>query len=137
MPNNSNKPVPKDLALYNKVKRDVYARMPTHSAYRSGHLVKAYKYAFSKKYGSSANPYTTTTSSNTKGNKKPSKTGLSRWFKEKWRNQRGEVGYKRDGDIYRPTVKITSKTPKTFKELSKKQISSAMSQKRRGQRASF
>ena len=48
------------------------------------------------------------------------KSGLSlkRWFKEDWKNQRGETGYKKGakGDVYRPTKKVSSKTPATFKE---------------------
>ena len=59
------------------------------------------------------------------------KTGLSRWYKEKWVNQRGEVGYKKSGDIYRPTKKITKKTPTTWNELSKKQIKKASSIKKK------
>ena len=52
--------------------------------------------------------------------KKTQKKGLSRWFKEKWVNQRGEVGYKYKNDIYRPEKKITRKTPKTHGELTKR-----------------
>jgi len=109
-----------DPILYEKVKKRVYKEIPKHSAYRSGILVQKYKAAYKRKYG---------TSKAYKGSK-PTKTGLSRWFKEKWRNQRGEVGYKRKGDVYRPTKRITKKTPTTFKELSKYQISKAQKEKR-------
>ena len=71
------------------------------------------------------------------GNKNPyagiktKKKGLARWFLEDWRNQRGEVGYKYKNDVYRPTRRITKKTPKTFKELSKKKIKKARTKKYR------
>tara|TARA_B100000674_G_C37932160_1_gene958496 strand:- start:762 stop:1634 length:873 start_codon:yes stop_codon:yes gene_type:complete len=116
------KPKPKDMTLYNKVKARVYKRIPKHSAYRSGIVVSSYKKAFSKKYGSRKNPYS---------GKRTKKRGLGRWFKEKWVNQRGEVGYKYKSDIYRPSKRITRKTPTTHKELSRKQIKRARSEKRR------
>ena len=56
---------------------------------------------------------------------------LKRWFKEEWRNQRGEVGYKKGakGDVYRPTKRVNSKTPTTFKELSSKEVKAAQREK--------
>ena len=113
---------PTDLTLYKKVKREVYKEIPKHSAYRSGILVQKYKKQFSKKYGSHKKPY--------KG-KKTSKKGLSRWFKEKWRNQRGKVGYKYKSDVYRPTHRVTKKTPLTFSQLSKRRIKTAREKKYR------
>jgi hypothetical protein len=113
-------PLPRDLKLYNKTKKYIYKKYPKHSAYRSGLLVKEYKNRFSKKYGKINNPY--------KG-KKTKKRGLSRWFQEKWVNQRGEVGYKYKSDVYRPSKRITKNTPKTYKELSKKRIKKARSKK--------
>ena len=56
---------------------------------------------------------------------------LGRWFKEEWKNQRGGEGYKKKGDVYRPTKRITKDTPKTFKELSKKDISKAQMEKKK------
>lgn len=106
---------PVDIKLYNKVKKTIYKKYPKHSAYRSGILVKNYKKQFTKKYGKSKKAY--------KGKK--TKKGLTRWFAEKWRNQRGEIGYKYKSDIYRPTKRITKKTPKTFKDLTKKRIKTA------------
>ena len=111
---------PTDQKLYDRVKARIYKEMPTHSAYRSGQLVKKYKEAFKRKHGDKP-AYT--------GNK--SKGKLTKWFKEDWRNQRGETGYKMKGDIYRPTKKIDSTTPTTFKELSKTQISKAMKEKKK------
>lgn len=115
-------PQPRDKKLYNKTKRYIYKKYPKHSAYRSGLLVQEYKKKFSKKYGKKRDPY--------KG-KKTEKKGLGRWFREKWVNQRGEVGYRYKSDVYRPSKRITKKTPKTYKELSKQQIKKARSKKYR------
>ena len=112
-------PEPKDKSLYNSVKSRVYNKMPQHSAYRSGHLVREYKEAYKKKHNSSS-AYT--------GSKKGS--NLGRWYSEKWRNQRGEVGYSKSGDVYRPTIKVSSKTPKTYNELSSSRIQEARNQKK-------
>lgn len=115
-------PLPRDIKLYNKTKKYIYKKHPKHSAYRSGLLVQEYKKRFSKKYGKKRDPY--------KG-KKTEKKGLGRWFKEKWVNQRGEVGYKYKSDVYRPSKRITKKTPKTYAELSKTAIKKARSKKYR------
>lgn len=113
---------PADKALYNKTKKNIYKKYPKHSAYRSGLLVQAYKKAFSKKYGNKKQPYFS---------KGQGTTGLERWFAEKWLNQRGEVGYKYKSDIYRPTKRVTKKSPTTFGELTNKQIKRARSEKYR------
>lgn len=111
---------PTDKKLYEKVKKEIYKKYPKHSAYRSGLLVKEYKRRYNLKK-SKIPPY--------KNSSKKS-SNLSRWFKEKWRNQRGEVGYKKKGDIYRPTIRVSSKTPTTYKELSTKRIKTAMKKKK-------
>ena len=115
----SKSPQPNDLILYNKIKDQVYQEIPKHSAYRSGIVVQKYKQAFAKKYGSKS-PYS---------GQKPNKQGLKRWFDEKWVNQRGEVGYKYKNDIYRPSIRITNKTPTTHGELTRKQIKRARNEK--------
>ena len=61
------------------------------------------------------------------GNKENS--NLKRWFAERWTNQRGETGYKKKGDVYRPTIRINSKTPTTFNELTLEQIIKAKKEK--------
>ena len=114
--------LPKDKKLYNKTKQYIYKKYPKHSAYRSGLLVQEYKKRFSKKYGKKRDPYI---------GKKTEKKGLGRWFREKWVNQRGEVGYRYKSDVYRPSKRVTKKTPKTYKELSKRQIKIARSKKYR------
>ena len=98
---------PTDKSLYESVKRRIYKKVPKHSAYRSGLLVKAYKEAYKKKHKKS-NAYS--------GVKKKNK-GLSRWFKEEWRTQDNKKTYKKKSDVFRPTKKITKKTPTTYKEL--------------------
>ena len=111
--------IPTDIFLYEKIKKKVYKDIPKHSAYRSGIVVKKYKESFKKKYGNK-NPY--------KG-KYTKKKGLRRWFDEKWVNQRGKVGYQYKHDIYRPSKRITKKTPITHKELSKKEVERARKEK--------
>jgi len=116
--------IPKDKTLYDKVKKETYAKYQKHSAYRSGLLVKKYKEEYEKKH-KSTDAYE---------GKKQTNKGLTRWFSEEWKNQRGEIGYQKKGDIYRPTIKVNKKTPKTFKELSKKDITDAMKEKKRTNR---
>lgn len=113
-------PNPSDPKLYESVKKQIYKKYPTHSAYRSGMLVKEYKRRFAEKYPAGEAPYL---------GKKNTSQGLTRWFREEWRNQRGEVGYKSPGDIYRPTKRINAKTPTTFRELSPGQIERARRKK--------
>ena len=104
---------PTDKKLYEKVKAEIYKKYPKHSAYRSGLLVKEYKSQGGKYSG-----------------KENQSTGLNRWFREEWKNQRGETGYKYKSDVYRPTKKIDEhKTPATFSELSKKELESARREK--------
>lgn len=117
----SQRPTPKDQKLYDRIKKRVKSRIPKHSAYRSGIIVSEYKKAYAKTYGSES-PY---------HGKKPRNAGLSRWYKEEWRNQRGGVGYSRKGDIYRPTKRITKDTPITYRELSRGEVRRAMREKKK------
>ena len=103
---------PANQELYDKVKKQIYDKYPKHSAYRSGLLVKTYKEQGGKYIG-----------------KENKSSGLNRWFKEKWVNSRGNVGYKHKNDIYRPTVRVNKNTPKTFKELTDKEIKEARIEK--------
>ena len=104
---------PANKKLYEKVKDEIYKQYPVHSAYRSSLLVNSYKKAGGTYKG-----------------KKDENTGLARWHKEKWTNQRGETGYKNANDVYRPTVRVNKNTPTTFKELTKEQIKNAMKEKK-------
>lgn len=103
---------PLDPVLYARVKKAVYKKYPQHSAYRSGRLVQEYL----KRGG------------RYKGKRKSGK--LARWFKEKWTNQRGGIGYARKGDVYRPSKRVSKKTPVTWRELSPQQIKRAQREKR-------
>tara|TARA_R110002153_G_scaffold255038_2_gene413628 strand:- start:171 stop:524 length:354 start_codon:yes stop_codon:yes gene_type:complete len=104
---------PKNKKLYEKVKKEIYAKNPKHSAYRSGLLVKTYK-----------------ARGGTYEGKKEGNKGLSRWFKEKWTTQEGKKTYQKKGDIFRPTKRITKNTPTTLGELSKGQIKKAQKEKK-------
>ena len=112
---------PRDLELYNKVKKELYKNMPKHSAYRSGLLVSKYKKEYVLKYKKN-NPYI---------GKKPMKRqpGIKRWFAEEWKNQDGEIGYSKKTHVYRPTKRITKKKPVTHGELTKKELKVAQKKK--------
>ena len=103
---------PANQELYDKVKKDIYAKYPRHSADRSSLLVRTYKEQGGKYIG-----------------KKNSNKGLQRWHKETWLNQRGEEGYRNKSDVYRPTVRVNKDTQTTFKELTKEQIKKAQAEK--------
>jgi len=109
-----------------KLKKKLFIEYPVNSAYRSGNLVKKYIKAYEEKYKTSEAYY---------GNKNE-EIGLTRWYKEKWVNQRGEIGYKYEGDIYRPSKRITINTPKTHSELTKIQIVKAITDKKNNGRVS-
>lgn len=109
-------PKPTNMKLYNQIKANVYKRIPKHSAYRSSIVVKEYKAKGGTYSGSKA------------------KGGLTRWHKEKWRNQRGGMGYKKKGDIYRPTKRVSKKTPVTMSELTPSEKKRASKIKAQGKR---
>lgn len=111
--------IPRDKDLYEKIKKEITDKHKP-SAYRSGLIVKKYKEEYEKKH--KKDDYYIG---------KKNKDGLIRWFGEEWKNQRGEIGYKKKGDVYRPTIRINKETPTTFKELSKKEIDKAMKEKKK------
>tara|TARA_R110002012_G_scaffold321474_1_gene549469 strand:+ start:32 stop:385 length:354 start_codon:yes stop_codon:yes gene_type:complete len=106
-------PEPTNKALYNRVKKKIYAKNPKHSAYRSGLVVKEYKKAGGKYTG-----------------KKNKKSGLGRWFKEDWRTEKGKKTYKEGGTIFRPTKRVNKDTPTTMKELTPAQKKKAIKEKK-------
>jgi hypothetical protein len=108
----STKSVPTNKALWEKAKKEANIHYKKPSAYKSGFIVKYYKDHGGKFKGTFHK-----------------KTGLSRWFLEEWTNQKGEIGYKKTTDLYRPNKKITAKTPKTWKEISNASIKKAKRQK--------
>ena len=111
-------PQPKDKELYEKIKNEITNKYKP-SGYRSGMIVRKYKEEYYKKHKNN-NAYI--------GDRNNS--NLRKWFLEQWTNQRGEIGYKYKGDIYRPTIKINNKTPTTFNELTKEQIKKAQKEKK-------
>jgi hypothetical protein len=113
-----NRPTPRDIILYDKIKKEISDKYK-HSAYRSGLIVKKYKEEYVKKYNRD-DAYI---------GDKPKLSNLQRWFLEDWKNQRGETGYKYKTDIYRPTIRINNNTPTTFDELTKDQIIKAKKEK--------
>ena len=110
-------PTPTDEKLYESIKKDLFKKYKP-SAYRSGLLVQKYKEEYVKKH-KNYNYYS--------GSRQNS--NLKRWFDEKWQNQRGEIGYQKKTDVYRPTIRINDKTPTTFNELTKNQINKAKKEK--------
>ena len=56
--------------------------------------------------------------------------GLVRWFAERWRNESGGIGYDRKNTLYRPTVRVTSETPKTWGELAPRDVKAAKAEKK-------
>ena len=106
-----------DPATYSRVKAQVKAQVKRWpSAYASGMVVQKYKAAMAKK---GKKPYTS--SSTPKG-----KTSLARWYKEKWVDVKtgkpcGSVHTSKYYPTCRPKKRVTSETPRTAKELTKKQ----------------
>jgi hypothetical protein len=109
------KSIPCDKALWKKAHAEADRIYKTHSAYKSGYIVKYYK-----DHGGKFKP--------TRSRSVDSKP-LKRWFAERWTNQRGEEGYKTKSDVYRPSVRVSSKTPKTWSELTKNKIAKARKEK--------
>lgn len=123
-------PSPVDKDLYNRVKRLADKKFKSPSGiYRSSWIVREYKSRGGKYKG-----------------KKSAESGLKRWYREKWidlnspiRSRKKIVGYKSCGrtrskgksysrkkyPLCRPSKKINSKTPRTYKQISKKSIQSA------------
>tara|TARA_R110002074_G_scaffold25567_1_gene75741 strand:+ start:79 stop:468 length:390 start_codon:yes stop_codon:yes gene_type:complete len=118
-------PTPTNKVLYNKVKAEAKAKFKVYpSAYANGWLVKTYK-SRGGKYSDKEDkkkPVSETT--------KKAPQGLTRWFKEKWETQSGSKTYKKKGDIFRPTKRITKDTPTTMSELSPAQKKKAMAEKK-------
>lgn len=123
---------PLDLKLYQKVKKRADKKFSSKTGiYKSSWIVREYK-KLGGRYKSS----------------KKNKDGLTRWFKEKWvdlnrpiRDSKGKVvGYKECGrksskmqqkyPLCRPSRRVTSKTPRTIREISKKSIRKAQYDKR-------
>lgn len=100
------KNIPADPELYEKARKIVYSRYKTHSAYRSGALVKKYKELGGTYTG---------------GEKDRRKAPLKRWFNEEWQDVNPE---KKKGSypVYRPTKRVTRDTPLTVDEIPRKRL---------------
>lgn len=97
--------------LYERVKKSIHMKP---SAYRSAMIVKKYK----QLGGTYSGP-------------KPKLSGLSRWFSENWKSNTGKYGYTSKSSVYRPTRRVTARTPMTFSELTKSQLLRAKREKAR------
>jgi hypothetical protein len=133
------KNIPKDASLYNSVKKAANKKFKSPSGiYRSSWIVKEYLRRGGKYSGS-----------------KDKSSGLSRWFKEKWvdlnrpiKNSKGKViGYKKCGrktqkikgkyPLCRPSKSVNKKSPRTYKEISKKSLSKAKRDKKSSNNIKF
>jgi hypothetical protein len=119
--------IPLNQKLYSQVKTLANKKFKSPSGiYRSSWIVREYKKRGGKYSGS-----------------KSKSTGLKRWFRENWvdlnrpkRNSKGKIiGYHKCGrksvksggkyPLCRPSRRITHKTPKTYKQISKSSIEHA------------
>lgn len=122
-------PIDKDLYKYVKGLANKKFKSPS-GIYRSSWIVREYKSRGGKYRG-----------------KKDSSSGLRRWYREKWvdlnspiRSRKKVISYRSCGrtrsrkskslsrkkyPLCRPSKKINSKTPRTYKQISKKSIKSA------------
>jgi hypothetical protein len=108
------KPKPLDKKLYSRVLKKIKAKEKVWpSAYASGRVVQEYK-----KLGGKYSDFGII-------------SGLTRWFKEKWVNvcvkdKKGKytpcAKSTKKYPYCRPSVRVTSKTPKTVKEISKNKL---------------
>jgi len=124
-------PEPTNQKLYSYVKTLANKKFKSPSGiYRSSWIVREYKKRGGKYSGS-----------------KSKSTGLKRWFKENWidlnrpkRNSKGKIiGYHKCGrkssksggkyPLCRPSRRVTRKTPKTYKQISKSSIEHAKKMK--------
>ena len=90
---------PKNPELYEKVKKEVNKIYDKPSAFRSGAYIKLYK-AMGGEFEDDNKPKL-----------------LKRWFKEEWK----DIGDK-EYPVFRPTKKVSSKTPLTVEEIDKSNL---------------
>jgi hypothetical protein len=121
------KPSPTNKKLYDKIKEEAKRKFKVWpSAYASGWVVKEYKSRGGKYVG-----------------KKSSSSGISRWYKEKWIDvcklpKKVSCGrtklsrsWKKNYPYCRPSIRVTSSTPKLSSELTRKEIKKRCSRKRK------
>ena len=104
-------PIIDNPPLYEKARKIADSKYSKPSAYKSGYIVKLYK-----EMGG------TYTDDNKAKN-------LKRWFKEDWKDIGGL-----DYPVYRPTIKVSSKTPLIPSEISNLKEQIALKQKIKGKK---
>lgn len=123
---------PLNKTLYNRIKLEANKKFKAPSSiYRSSWIVKEYIRRGGKYSG-----------------KKDMYSGLSRWYKEDWVDLNrptvsgeyescGRVQASGKYPLCRPTKRITKDTPKTYKEISQKNINKAKREKKSSKHISF
>lgn len=116
VPNNVNNP-----ALYERIKKSIHTRLKKQGKgwgmYSSSELSRKYKEA-----------------GGTYSGKKPTSSEGQRWYKEKWKDEKGNVcgSSKNKGTKKcRPTVRVNSKTPVTWDEMSPSEKKRAVREKKK------
>lgn len=99
--------VPLDKALYARAKAIADEIYKKPSAFKSGFIVKKYKEMGGKYSGEGEKP-------------------LKRWFKEEWK----DVGGK-EYPVFRPTKRVSSKTPLTPGEIDPKDLKKKIKEKQK------
>lgn len=130
---------PNNKELYNRVKSEAKKKFKGDwpSAYGSAWLVREYK-----KRGGTYNDggvkgcdcKSCPSCAKKEALKKYADGGLKRWFKEKWTNEKGDAcgsGTTKGEPKCRPSKRVSSKTPKTWGEMSESQKKKAISEKRK------
>jgi hypothetical protein len=147
---------PVNMSLYNRVKSEAKRKFKVWpSAYASGWLVAEYKRRGGKYRGYQSSPKTRTKRSPKTRTKRSPKTrtkrspnrkrssGIARWFEEKWIDvcklpRIVPCGRKKSSwknyPYCRPLKRISSKTPRTARELSQAEIQRKCRQKKRSPR---
>ena len=94
-------PIPTNPELYEQVKQKIMKSYKKNSAFASGAIVKEYK-RLGGDYVDDGKP-----------------KNLKRWFKEEWIDINPILGITDDDayPVFRPTKKISNKTPSTIKEI--------------------
>jgi hypothetical protein len=110
-------PRPLDPDLYERARRAVDRIYKKPSAFRSGAIVKLYKH-LGGRYADDHRP-----------------KNLARWFKEKWQDvnpHKTKTSY----PVFRPTVRVNSRTPLTVNEVNERDLvkKAKLKQKIRGER---
>lgn len=139
--------VPLDPDLYAEAKRRVKARVKVWpSAYASGQLVQEYK-RLGGRYRSTGGKAATAAKKNGKRSRSNKRVegGLTRWFEERWVNvcepktsagkykacgRKRATAQAKDYPYCRPSVRVSSQTPKTVGEMTPAELQRMCRKKR-------